>query len=479
MTRERHPGKRPSEETLDALVRIVGESHAIRDAAAMAPYLVEWRDRYFGKAALVLKPGSTAEVAAILKRANETRTSIVPQGGNTGLVGGQIPFESGHEVVVSLGRMTHVRDIDLDSNTMTVEAGLVLANAQTVAASAGRLFPLSLASEGSCQIGGVLATNAGGTAVLAYGSARDLTLGLEVVLADGGVWNGLKRLRKDNSGYDLKDLFIGSEGTLGIITAAVLRLFPRPAETVTAFAGLSHLESVTAFFSRVYGRAGPSLIAFELMPRIGLDFVLRHAAGTKDPLKTPHHWYVLFEISSPREGDDVTRLAETLLGEGMEVGEIDDAVITVSLAQERELWRLREMMSEVQKDEGGSIKHDVAVPVARVPEFIARANQLVELMIPGARPVPFGHLGDGNIHYNVSQPPSMDRAVFLANWEALNAAVHEIVLDLGGSISAEHGIGRLKRDLLRHAKGQLELEMMRKIKQAFDPNGILNPGKLL
>jgi FAD/FMN-containing dehydrogenase len=479
MTRERHPGKRPSEETLDALVRIVGESHAIRDAAAMAPYLVEWRDRYFGKAALVLKPGSTAEVAAILKRANETRTSIVPQGGNTGLVGGQIPFESGHEVVVSLGRMTHVRDIDLDSNTMTVEAGLVLANAQTVAASAGRLFPLSLASEGSCQIGGVLATNAGGTAVLAYGSARDLTLGLEVVLADGGVWNGLKRLRKDNSGYDLKDLFIGSEGTLGIITAAVLRLFPRPAETVTAFAGLSHLESVTAFFSRVYGRAGPSLIAFELMPRIGLDFVLRHAAGTKDPLKTPHHWYVLFEISSPREGDDVTRLAETLLGEGMEVGEIDDAVITASLAQERELWRLREMMSEVQKDEGGSIKHDVAVPVARVPEFIARANQLVELMIPGARPVPFGHLGDGNIHYNVSQPPSMDRAVFLANWEALNAAVHEIVLDLGGSISAEHGIGRLKRDLLRHAKGQLELEMMRKIKQAFDPNGILNPGKLL
>jgi FAD/FMN-containing dehydrogenase len=479
MTRERHPGKRPSEETLDALVRIVGESHAIRDAAAMAPYLVEWRDRYFGKAALVLKPGSTAEVAVILKRANETRTSIVPQGGNTGLVGGQIPFESGHEVVVSLGRMTHVRDIDLDSNTMTVEAGLVLANAQTVAASAGRLFPLSLASEGSCQIGGVLATNAGGTAVLAYGSARDLTLGLEVVLADGGVWNGLKRLRKDNSGYDLKDLFIGSEGTLGIITAAVLRLFPRPAETVTAFAGLSHLESVTAFFSRVYGRAGPSLIAFELMPRIGLDFVLRHAAGTKDPLKTPHHWYVLFEISSPREGDDVTRLAETLLGEGMEVGEIDDAVITASLAQERELWRLREMMSEVQKDEGGSIKHDVAVPVARVPEFIARANQLVELMIPGARPVPFGHLGDGNIHYNVSQPPSMDRAVFLANWEALNAAVHEIVLDLGGSISAEHGIGRLKRDLLRHAKAPLELELMRKIKQAFDPNGILNPGKLL
>jgi FAD/FMN-containing dehydrogenase len=479
MTCESGEPRRPSQETLDALVRVVGQDYAIREPEGMAPYLVEWRDRYVGKAALVLKPGSTAEVAAILKRANETRTAIVPQGGNTGLVGGQIPSESGHEVVVSLGRMTHVRDIDLDGNTMTVEAGLVLANAQAVAASAGRLFPLSLASEGSCQIGGVLATNAGGTAVLAYGSARDLTLGLEVVLADGSVWNGLKRLRKDNSGYDLKDLFIGSEGTLGIITAAVLRLFPKPATTVTAFAGLSHLESAAAFFSRAYEQAGPALTAFELLPRLGLDFVLRHGADTRDPLRTAHAWYVLFELSSPREGDEVTRLAETLLSESIEAKEIDDAVIAASLAQRSELWRLRELMSEVQKHEGGSIKHDIAVPVARVPEFIARANQLVELMIPGARPVPFGHFGDGNIHYNVSQPPSMDRTVFLANWEALNAAVHEIVLDLGGSISAEHGIGRLKRDLLRHAKQPLELEMMRKIKAAFDPNGILNPGKLL
>jgi FAD/FMN-containing dehydrogenase len=479
MTCESGEPRRPSQETLDALMRVVGQDYAIREPEGMAPYLVEWRDRYVGKAALVLKPGSTAEVAAILKRANETRTAIVPQGGNTGLVGGQIPSESGHEVVVSLGRMTHVRDIDLDGNTMTVEAGLVLANAQAVAASAGRLFPLSLASEGSCQIGGVLATNAGGTAVLAYGSARDLTLGLEVVLADGSVWNGLKRLRKDNSGYDLKDLFIGSEGTLGIITAAVLRLFPKPATTVTAFAGLSHLESAVAFFSRAYEQAGPALTAFELLPRLGLDFVLRHGADTRDPLRTAHAWYVLFELSSPREGDEVTRLAETLLSESIEAKEIDDAVIPASLAQRSELWRLRELMSEVQKHEGGSIKHDIAVPVARVPEFIARANQLVELMIPGARPVPFGHFGDGNIHYNVSQPPSMDRTVFLANWEALNAAVHEIVLDLGGSISAEHGIGRLKRDLLRHAKQPLELEMMRKIKAAFDPNGILNPGKLL
>jgi FAD/FMN-containing dehydrogenase len=362
---------------------------------------------------------------------------------------------------------------------MTVEAGLVLALAQQVAASAGRLFPLSLASEGSCQIGGVLATNAGGTAVLAYGCARDLALGLEVVLADGRVWNGLKALRKDNSGYDLRDLFIGSEGTLGIITAAVLRLFPKPAELVTGMACMSALESAPAFFARVLERAGPMLTAFEIMPRIGVDFVLRHGSGVRDPFPSPYPWYALFELSSPLEGDRLRRLAETLLNEGIETGEIDNVVIATSLTQAEELWRLRELMSEVQKEEGGSIKHDVAVPVAQVPELIARANQLVELMIPGARPVPFGHLGDGNIHYNVSQPLGMDRSIFLSSWEALNAAVHEIVLDLGGSISAEHGIGRLKRDLLPHAKQPLEIELMRKIKSAFDPNGLLNPGKLL
>jgi len=469
----------PSRETIDALVHMVGEEHAIRDADAMAPYLVEWRDRYRGKAALVLKPGKTEDVAAILKLANETQTAIVPQGGNTGLVGGQIPFETGHEVVVSLARMTHARDIDLGSNTMTVEAGLVLATAQQVAETAGRSFPLSLASEGSAQIGGVLATNAGGTNVLAYGSARDLTLGLEVVLADGRVWNGLKSLRKDNTGYDLKDLFIGSEGTLGIITAAVLRLFPKVAEKVTCIAGFSALETAPAFFARVFERAGPALTAIEIMSRAGIEFVLRHGSLVRDPFSSPHGWYVLFDLTSPREDESLQQVAETVLGEGLTAGEIDEAVVAASLAQGEELWRLRTLMSEVQKLEGGSIKHDVAVPVARVPELVARANQLVELMIPGARPVPFGHLGDGNIHYNVSQPPGMDRAVFLANWEALNAAVHEIVLDLGGSISAEHGIGRMKRDLLPHAKQPQEIELMRKIKSAFDPNNILNPGKLL
>jgi FAD/FMN-containing dehydrogenase len=478
MTRELSH-KRPRQETLDAFVRIVGEEHAISDADAMAPYLVEWRDRYRGKAALVLKPGDTGEVSAILKLANETRTAIVPQGGNTGLVGGQIPFETGNEIVVALERLNRVRNIDLASNCMTVEAGLVLAIARQVAANAGRLFPLSLASEGSCQIGGVLATNAGGVAVLAYGNARELALGLEVVLADGSVWDGLKSLRKDNSGYDLKDLFIGSEGTLGIITAAVLRLFPKPVERVTCMAGLSLLEAAPDFFARVLGRAGPALTAFEIMPRVGLDFVLRHASDVRDPFPSPHAWYVLFELTSPREGEELRQLAETVLDDGLKSREIEAAVIASSLVQADAMWRLRELMSEVQKHEGGSIKHDIAVPVARIPEFIARANQLVELMIQGARPVPFGHLGDGNIHYNVSQPPGMDRAIFLSHWEALNAAVHEIVLDLGGSISAEHGIGRMKRDLLPHVKQAIELELMRKIKAAFDPNGILNPGKLL
>jgi FAD/FMN-containing dehydrogenase len=355
----------------------------------------------------------------------------------------------------------------------------VLAQAQQVAEGAGRLFPLSLASEGSCQIGGVLATNAGGMAVLTYGNARDLALGLEVVLADGRVLHGLKRLRKDNTGYDLKDLFIGSEGTLGIITAAVLRLFPKPVEWVTCVAGLNNLEHALAFFARARESTGAMLTAFEILPRVGVEFVLKHGRAARDPLPSSHAWYLLFELTSPRAGDEPRQLAETLLQDGIDAGEIENATIASSLTQADALWRMREMMSEVQKQEGGSIKHDVSVPIALVPEFIARANQLVELMIPGARPVPFGHLGDGNIHYNVSQPPGMDKAVFLSNWEALNAAVHEIVLDLGGSISAEHGIGRMKRDLLPHAKEPLALELMRKIKTSFDPNGILNPGKLL
>ncbi len=469
----------PTADTIGRLTAIVGERYAICEEADMATYLTEWRDRYRGKAALVLKPGSTDEVASILKCANEARVGIVPQGGNTGLVGGQIPDESGAQVVLLLERLTHVRGVDLSSNAMTVEAGLTLATAQQIAESAGRLFPLSLASEGSCQIGGVLATNAGGLAVLAYGNARDLALGLEVVLADGRVWHGLKALRKDNAGYDLKDLFVGSEGTLGIITAAVLRLFPQAAERVTCMAGLQSLDRAPEVFTRIHDAAGSTLTAFEILPRIGIDFAVKHGNAVTDPFQAQHAWYLLFELTSPRAGEALQGLAETQLQDAMEASLIDDAVVAGSAKQAQALWQLRESMSEVQKHEGGSIKHDVSVPVALVPEFIARADQLVALMAPGARPVPFGHLGDGNIHYNVSQPPDMDRDVFLANWEALNAAIHEIVLDLGGSISAEHGIGRMKRDLLPHAKGAVAVALMREIKASFDPNGILNPGKLL
>lgn len=469
----------PSEETLAALAHIVGEAHALRDPNDMAPYLTEWRDRYRGRAALVLKPGSTEQVAAVLRCANDAHVAIVPQGGNTGLVGAQIPDESGSEVVLSLERMTHVRDVDLASNTMTVEAGVTLAGAQELAESVGRLFPLSLASEGSCQIGGVLSTNAGGVAVLAYGNARSLALGLEVVLADGRIWDGLKTLRKDNTGYDLRDLFIGAEGTLGIITAAVLRLFPRPAEQITCMAALRSLDDATELLTRMRDAAGPMLTAFEILPRIGIEFAVKHGHGLRDPFDAPHPWYVLFEISCPIAGDTGSDLAESQLADAIESGLVEDAVLAKSVQQARDLWRLRELMSEVQKHEGGSIKHDVSVPIARVSEFIARANQLVELMIPGARPVPFGHLGDGNIHYNVSQPVGMDKDVYLSNWEALNAAVHEIVLDLGGSISAEHGIGRMKRALLPHAKGEVAMDLMTAIKTHFDPNGILNPGKLL
>ncbi len=469
----------PTADTIGRLTAIVGERYAICEEADMATYLTEWRDRYRGKAALVVKPGSTDEVASILKCANEARVGIVPQGGNTGLVGGQIPDESGAQVVLLLERLTHVRSMDLSSNAMTVEAGVTLATAQQIAESAGRLFPLSLASEGSCQIGGVLATNAGGLAVLAYGNARDLALGLEVVLADGRVWHGLKALRKDNAGYDLKDLFVGSEGTLGIITAAVLRLFPQAAERVTCMAGLQSLDRAPEVFTRIHDAAGSTLTAFEILPRIGIDFAVKHGNAATDPFQAQHAWYLLFELTSPRAGEALQGLAETQFQDAMEAGLIDDAVVAGSAKQAQALWQLRESMSEVQKHEGGSIKHDVSVPVALVPEFIARADQLVALMVPGARPVPFGHLGDGNIHYNVSQPPYMDRDVFLANWEALNAAIHEIVLDLGGSISAEHGIGRMKRDLLPHAKGDVAVALMREIKASFDPNGILNPGKLL
>ncbi len=481
MTTDFHQLRReapPDAETLSRFTAIVGDRNVIRDEADMAPYLTEWRDRYRGRAALIVRPDSTKQVSAILALAAETGVPIVPQGGNTGLVGGQIPFESGHEIVLSLGRMNQVRDVDAAGNTLTVEAGVTLAQAQRAAEAASRLFPLSLASEGSCQIGGNLATNAGGVQVLAYGSARDLTLGLEVVLAKGEVWNGLKSLRKDNTGYDLKSLFIGSEGTLGVITAATLKLFPQPKEQTALFAGLSSLDDVARLFEMAREDAGPNLTLFELMPRIGVEFVTRHMAG-RDPLGSPYRWYALVEISSTSEDGRAPALGMQLMERALEAGVVKDAVIASSLAQAAGLRHLREAMSEAQKFEGGSVKHDVSVPIARTPAFIAEACEAVMRLIPGVRPVPFGHFGDGNIHFNVSQPVGADKAAFLAQWDAIADAVHGVVIRMGGSVSAEHGIGRMKRTLLTEVKSKVEIDLMRKIKAALDPQGLLNPGKLL
>ena len=411
----------PSPELLARFAAIVGKKYAVTDPEAQAPYLVEMRGLYHGRTALVLRPGTLAEVAAILQLAGETATPVVPQGGNTGLVGGQIPLAG--EIVLSLTRLDRIREVDPVSNTMTCEAGVVLANAQAAAASAERLFPLSLAAEGSCTIGGNVSTNAGGTA---YGVARELVLGLEVVLADGRIWNGLTKLKKDNTGYDLKQLFIGAEGTLGIITAAVLKLFPRPHAVETAFVGVASPRAALALLNLAEERAGGAVTSFELMSRIAIEFALRHGPGTRDPLAAPHPWYVLVELSSAAR-DGLRASLEEVLASAAERGLVTDAAIATSIEQAQAFWHLRNLVSETQRPEGGSIKHDVSVPVAAVPAFIEAASAAVEALIPGCRPVPFGHLGDGNVHFNVSQPVGADKAEFLAQWGGVNARVHEIV----------------------------------------------------
>jgi FAD/FMN-containing dehydrogenase len=454
---------------------IVGDKYAVTDAADIEPYVVEERDLYRGRSPLVLRPGSTAEVAAICKLATEQKIALVPQGGNTGLVGGQTPHNG--EVVVSMRRMDKIRDIDAASNTMTCEAGVVLQIAQQKAADADRLFPLSLGAEGSCTIGGNLSTNAGGTGALAYGVAREMALGLEVVLADGRVLNVLSKLKKDNTGYDLRNLFIGAEGTLGIITAATLRLFPKPRAIETAYVGLKSPAAALKLLSISQAEAAGSLTSFELLADTAVDFSVRHGIDIRDPLESKHPWYVLMELSYPR--DDARAALEAILTKGMEDGIVDDAVIAANLSQRQAFWKLRDEMSAAQKPEGGSIKHDISVPVATVPAFIEEANAAVVKLIPGSRPVPFGHLGDGNIHYNVSQPIGANAADFLARWHEVNAVVFEIVLRMGGSISAEHGIGVMKRDELPEVKDKVAIELMRSIKAMLDPLGIMNPGKVL
>ncbi len=463
-------------ELLARFTAIVGQKYAVTDKQAQEPYLVEMRDLYHGHTPAVLRPGSAEEVAAILKLANETRTAVVPQGGNTGLVGGQIPLNG--EVLLSLMRLDKIREVDPVSNTMTAEAGVTLQRAREAAAEADRLYPQLLPSEGSCTIGGNLATNAGGTTALAHGIARSHALGLEVVLADGRVLHDLNKLKKDNTGYDLRDLFIGSEGTLGVITAATLRLVPRPRSVETAFVGVPSPQVSLDLLGLAEERTAGGVTSFELMARSGVDAVVKHDASSRNPLASPYPWYVLIELSSQaRTG--LRAVLEEILSQGHEKGLVLDATIADSLEQAKSFWRIREMFGEVQRHIGASIKHDVSVPVAAVPVFIAEANAAVSKLIPGCRPLPFGHVGDGNIHYNVTQPQGADKEKFLARWDEVNAVVFAVVRKLGGSISAEHGVGVMKRDILPNYKDPVALDLMRSLKRMLDPNGILNPGKVL
>jgi len=461
---------------LTRFIAIVGEKYAVTNPQDQERYLVEMRGIYHGHTPVVLRAGSVQEVSAILKLANETKTAIVPQGGNTGLAGGQTPHNG--EVVLSLTRLDKIREVDAISNTMTCEAGVTLQRAREAAANADRLYPQLLPSEGTCTIGGNLSTNAGGIAAIAHGVARSHAMGLEVVLADGRVLNNLNKLKKDNTGYDLKNLFIGGEGTLGVITAAVLRLVPRPRSVETAYAAVHDPEAALALLKLAEERTGGAVTSFEIMGRVGIDGVLKHVPTTRDPLATAYPWYALVELSS-QQTEGLRTAMEELLAAGMEKGLVIDAAIADSIEQRKAFWYIREMFGEVQRLMGASIKHDISVPIAAVPAFIKEADAAVTKLIPGCTPMPFGHAGDGNIHYNINQPPGADKREFLARWDEVNAVVFDIAMKYGGSISAEHGIGVMKRDKLPKYKDKTAIEVMRAIKRTLDPNNILNPGKVL
>jgi D-lactate dehydrogenase (cytochrome) len=467
------------EAVLDRLRDTVGPGGWLDDMGDLAPYLSEQRGLWHGSTPLVLRPSSVEQVASIVRICAEARLPIVPQGGNTGLCGGGVPGLSGTAIVLDTSRLNRIRGMDPQNFTMIVEAGCILADIQQAADEADRLFPLSLGAEGSCRIGGNISTNAGGIQVLRYGNTRDLVLGLEVVLPDGRIWDGLRALRKDNTGYDLKHLFIGAEGTLGIVTAAVLRLYPKPKVRATAFLGLERIDAVMDLFALARAATADQLTGFELIPRIGFDFAIRHIPGVIDPLERAYPFYALVELSSPAAGGDLNDSLETLLGGALERGLVGDGTIAANEAQRRALWRIREGLVHAQRFEGGSIKHDVSVPLSSLAAFIVEATEAVTARLPDIRPVPFGHVGDGNIHFNLSQPVGADKAGFLARWVEFNDIVHGIVVRLGGSISAEHGIGRLKRDELVRYKAPLELELMARIKRALDPDNIMNPGKVL
>ncbi|HET9701590.1 MAG TPA: FAD-binding oxidoreductase [Burkholderiales bacterium] len=460
------------------LAALVGPD-AVLTQQAMAPYLTDWRGRYVGQARCVVKPASTDEVSRVVALCAQERVPMVPQGGNTGLVGGATPAGDGEEVVINLSRMNRIRAIDASNNTLTAEAGCKLRQVQEAAQDVDRLFPLSLAAEGSCEIGGNLSTNAGGVAVLRYGNMRELTLGLEVVLPDGRVWNGLRGLRKDNTGYDLKHLFVGAEGTLGIITAAVLKLFPQPRSSATAWVAVRDPEAAVRLLDRLRAVCGERVTGFEMVARVALELVLRHIPGARDPLPRPAEWYVLSELSDTLEGVNLSAVLQQVLAAMAEEGGVLDAAIAQDIAQAKRLWLLRESVSEAQRIEGVSIKHDIAVPTSRVADFIRRADEAMARIFPGVRIINFGHIGDGNLHYNLSKPDSQANRDFIARTAEVNRVIHDIVAELEGSISAEHGLGQLKRQEILRYKGKVELDLMRAVKRGFDPHHLMNPWKVL
>lgn len=460
---------------IDQLKNIVGDRSWVDNDEALEPYLTEWRGSYRGRTALMVMPDSTEKVAEVVRACAAANTAIVVQGGNTGLCGGAIPDRSGNQVLLSLSRMNRLRDVSPDDFSLVAEAGCVLSNVQRAAADVDRLFALSLAAEGSCQIGGNLSTNAGGTNVLRYGTARDQVLGLEVVLPSGEIWNGLRTLRKDTAGYDIKQLFIGAEGTLGVITAASLRLFPRPEHPQVAMLAVTSPQAAVDLFADLRGRLADQLQAFEVLSARALRLVLRHVPDTRSPFKAEHAWYVLLETAAPAAG----RSIEDELSAVVESGLVLDAVLAKSGDEQQRLWHLRHMISEAQKIEGASLKHDVSVPVGDVGRFIVEAETAVGSAVPESRVVAFGHVGDGNVHFNVSQPKGMEADAFIAMRQQVASVVYDIVLKFDGSISAEHGVGVLKREQLTHYRSATELSVMRAVKAALDPQNLFNPGKVL
>ena len=464
---------------VERIRRALGASACLEQPEQIEPFLVDFRGLYHGATPLVVCPASTADVSVMLSICNELGVGVVPHGGNTSYCGGATPSDRGDEIVLALRRMNRIREVDPDNASITVEAGCLLSDVQSAAERSERYFPLALGSEGSCQIGGNLSTNAGGLNAVRYGVTRDLVLGLEVVLADGRVLDGLTSLRKDNTGYDLRDLFIGAEGTLGVITAATLKLFPPLRSIETAFLAVADPSAAVRLLGRLRAATGDQVTSFELLPRIAVEFTVRHIPGVADPLSRPHDWYVLCEVASAREDPSIRDLLESVLAQAMSGGQVLDAALAESLAQRGAFWRLRESVPEAQRAEGASIKHDVSVPIASLPEFMAAATSAVLAIVPTGRVVPYGHLGDGNLHFNVSEPLGGSRASFLASEPAVHAAVYELVQQFRGSISAEHGIGRLKRAQLAAYEGHVAIDVMRAIKYALDPRGIMNPGKVL